>query len=132
MKGTYILVMELEKDSSIIIGKKGIMIFEKGWYCYIGSALNGLEQRIKRHMRSEKKTHWHIDYFLKKVVVKDIFIKESMEKQECKVAKDFSKRFTEISHFGCSDCACQSHLFYEKNGEFLDLIKDLGFISFSI
>ena len=130
MKGTYILMMKLNRDHVIEIGKQGIIPFKKGWYCYIGSGFNGLEQRIKRHLRSEKKTHWHIDYFLKEAALKVVFIKESNEKEECNVANNFSKRFTGISFFGCSDCRCPSHLFYDKKGLFHELIKDLGFSSY--
>jgi len=132
MKGTYILMMELNGDCSIEIGKQGNIPFKQGWYCYIGSGFNGLEQRIKRHMRLEKKTHWHIDYFLKEAALQNVFIKESNEKEECIVARNFSKRFTGIPFFGCSDCRCQSHLFYDKNGKFHELIKDLGFTSYLV
>jgi Uri superfamily endonuclease len=47
MKGTYLLVMELHEDTSIMVGKHRIIHFKKGYYVYVGSALNGLEQRIQ-------------------------------------------------------------------------------------
>jgi len=56
-KGTYILVVKLEKDKQIQVGKLGDFLFEKGYYCYVGSAMNGLEQRIGRHQSKNKKLH---------------------------------------------------------------------------
>ena len=54
MKGSYILVIELKEEKIIQIGKLGKIHFKKGFYVYIGSALNGLEQRITRHLIKEK------------------------------------------------------------------------------
>ncbi len=61
MKGVYLLVMELPKNTSVMVGKHRLVHFQKGYYVYVGSALNGLEQRIERHLRKQKKIHWHID-----------------------------------------------------------------------
>jgi Uri superfamily endonuclease len=112
MKGTYLLVMELGKDTSIRVGKHGFVHFQKGWYAYVGSALNGLEQRIQRHLRKQKKIHWHIDYFLPFTEIVDIFYMESIRRKECSIAHVFERNFTGIPGFGCSDCSCESHLFY--------------------
>ena len=65
MKGSYLLLIELKDKETIQIGKLGKIDFMKGFYVYIGSAINGLEQRINRHLRKEKKLHWHIDFLLK-------------------------------------------------------------------
>lgn len=55
MKGSYILVIQLKEDQKIQIGKLSRIHFSKGLYVYIGSALNGLEQRLNRHLRKGKK-----------------------------------------------------------------------------
>ena len=81
MKGSYVLLIELKENTNIKVGKLGKVFFKKGFYAYVGSALNGIEQRIQRHMRKDKKTHWHIDYLLKHAVVREIFYKESDEKE---------------------------------------------------
>ncbi len=116
MKGSYVLVIENKKDQNIQIGKLGNIFFKKGFYAYVGSALNGLEQRINRHKRTDKKLHWHIDYLLNKTDIVDVFYKESEEKEECRIAKSFLN-LDSIKGFGCSDCNCESHLFYEKSLE---------------
>jgi len=42
MKGSYILLIKLDEDKDIQIGKLGNISFKKGYYAYVGSALNGL------------------------------------------------------------------------------------------
>jgi len=116
MKGAYVLFMENTKNSNIKSGALGNFFFQNGLYAYVGSAMNGLEARINRHLRAEKKTHWHIDYFLKNknVNIKQVYYKESSRKEECNIAKKVSKHGQPIKGFGCSDCKCDSHLFRIK------------------
>ncbi len=112
MKGSYILILKVEKDMVAEIGKLGILPFKKGYYAYVGSALNGLEQRITRHLRKKKKFHWHIDYFLDKARIKEVWYEEGGE--ECEIASVLSF-FPSIKNFGCSDCTCKSHLFHSPS-----------------
>ena len=60
-RGTYILAMTLRSDIRIEVGSLGGILFPAGEYCYAGSAMNGLDQRIRRHLSADKKIHWHID-----------------------------------------------------------------------
>jgi Uri superfamily endonuclease len=125
MKGSYILVVELEKDQTIQIGKFGKIYFSSGFYAYVGSALNGLEQRINRHLRKDKKTHWHIDYLLKQGKISDIFYKKSDTKKECNFVKKFEEKLLPILNFGSSDCKCRSHLFHGDINDILSVVKKL-------
>lgn len=104
--------MELKDNVQIKIGKLGKMEFRKGHYAYVGSAMNNLENRIRRHLKRKKKLHWHIDWFLGKAEIKDVVYFESSNKIECKVAETLTKRFESIKGFGSSDCRCTSHLFF--------------------
>ena len=131
MKGSYLLVIKKENDSIIQIGKLGEIDFKKGYCLYVGSALNGLEQRIKRHLRSNKKTHWHIDYLLTQVKIIDVFYKENQLREECIIAKELEKQLDSIPGFGCSDCNCKSHLFYGKYDEIKHIIEGLNMKSYS-
>lgn len=112
-KGTYLLVFELKNEEKIKIGNLGEKIFKKGFYVYVGSSMNNLSKRIKRHFRKKKKLKWHIDYLLLKASnLKSIPIR-SAEKLECEIAKElFSISDKPILRFGSSDCKCESHLFY--------------------
>lgn len=115
MKGCYCLIIDLENSSKIKIGKLGKIDFKKGNYVYVGSAMNYLESRIKRHLSSKKKLHWHIDYLLKKAEISDVIYNESTRKIECELSRYISSNAIGIENFGCSDCNCESHLYYFKN-----------------
>jgi Uri superfamily endonuclease len=116
LKGTYCLLISLKQDNRIKIGKLGNLAFSKGYYVYIGSALNSLHGRLNRHLRDEKKLHWHVDYFLANDDTEIIAILYTIndQKLECKLAREIAPHGVEIYAFGCSDCKCDSHLFFFK------------------
>jgi Uri superfamily endonuclease len=113
-KGVYILLCRLDKNIKIKTGALGWLHFEKGFYLYTGSAMNGLKPRLERHLRKEKKFHWHIDYFLNKGHIEEIFYSkaETKEKECVNAGKLERKGGLPVMGFGCSDCNCKSHLFY--------------------
>ena len=116
MKGSYCLIINQENDSEIEIGKRLRKInFDKGHYVYVGSAMNSLEARLNRHLSDEKKIHWHVDYLLKQTEITDIIYNESTRKIECELSQYLSNKTDGIKDFGCSDCDCESHLYYFKN-----------------
>lgn len=114
MKGVYILIASLNEDVGLKIGALGVINFKKGFYAYTGSAMGGIEQRVGRHLRKDKKLHWHIDYLLGKAEIKKIFVKETNRKSgECGAAIRLEQSGgVPIDGFGSSDCKCKSHLFY--------------------
>lgn len=122
LKGTYCLLIDLKYDSTINIGKLGRLDFKKGEYVYVGSALNSLESRIKRHLSSDKKLHWHVDYLLAHENTGIIYVIYAVNdyKMECKVAQIIAEKGVGVNNFGCSDCKCRSHLFYFKNLDYLE------------
>ena len=112
MKGSYLLVIELKNSKKIQIGKLRNIEFKKGFYVYIGSAFNGVDQRILRHLKKHKNLHWHVDYLLDNSEIVKVFYKQNEKKEECIFAKTMNEELLNIPGFGCSDCACESHLFY--------------------
>lgn len=110
-KGTYILVFNLP-EIDVNIGALGLLHFSEGTYCYVGSAMNGLDQRINRHLSMEKKIHWHIDR-LTMICTKMSAYESALGQTECDlsefVLKCGGKRVAK--GFGCSDCKCETHLF---------------------
>ncbi len=104
------------------MGALGDICFNEGYYAYIGSALNGLESRIKRHLGSSKKLHWHIDYLLEKAAVEVIVSAKTEKRIECELVELFAEEFRQITRFGSGDCRCNSHLFYSERGENLESI----------
>lgn len=151
MKGSYILIARVKKDSKIDIGKLGKLDFKKGYYCYVGSA-NGktvsLENRLKRHIKlsieKKGKLRWHIDYFLTNhnVLLNGVIAFEKKpRKSECEPRKsECEPRESEcgLSHileksadytvkkFGSSDCKCNSHLYRFKSlKKILDVVESI-------
>ncbi|MBQ6099531.1 MAG: GIY-YIG nuclease family protein [Methanobrevibacter sp.] len=114
MKGCYCLIIHLNQANEIKIGKRlGKINFKKGYYVYVGSAMNSLESRLNRHLSDEKKLHWHIDYLLKKGKITEIIYNKN-KKVECELSQYLSTQAEGIRDFGCSDCDCESHLYYFK------------------
>ena len=112
VKGSYILLVELATGKDILVGKLGYVSFPKASYAYVGSAMNGLRARLDRHLRGEKNTHWHIDYFLKEAEIKEIILCKAEERVECSLAQALAEEFQSIPGFGASDCKCRSHLYF--------------------
>lgn len=120
MKGCYCLIISLNEDIEIKIGSVlGKINFKKGCYVYVGSAMNSLKGRIRRHLSDDKKKHWHIDYLLlnKCTNIKNVILNVSDRKIECELAGIISKNEITIPKFGCSDCKCESHLIYFNSNE---------------
>ena len=120
MKGSYILLIKVQHQQRIKIGKTGIIEFMPVYYAYVGSAMNNLEKRIQRHLSPKKKMFWHIDYLLENAEVLNVFRVESPRKLECVIAETLSGRLLSVPGFGCSDCGCKSHLFYSENKAFIE------------
>ncbi len=117
-RGTYALVMFLSRAMKIRIGALGTFRFPRGYYIYIGSAMNGLAARIVRHMDDDKKMFWHIDYFLTYAFVKELWIHRGTERLEClwaRAALALPKARVIAPRFGASDCRCATHLVYLGN-----------------
>ena len=58
-KGTYSLLICLPEEKEIVVGGRKAS-FPAGYYVYVGSAMGGLDQRIRRHLSREKRKRWHI------------------------------------------------------------------------
>jgi len=115
--GIYKLVIELSKDKEIKVGRLGTFVFPKGFYVYTGSAQSGLDKRINRHLSSNKKFHWHIDYLLSHAKVITV-VRYVGRKDECKlnnVTGQSAGAVQVVKKFGSSDCNCVTHLYYFKN-----------------
>jgi Uri superfamily endonuclease len=119
MKGSYLLVARIGKDCRMRIGCLGKICFRRGYYCYVGSAFGpgGLESRVGRHRRTCKEKRgnlrWHIDYFLANPNVSLHKVMTTSRRIECRISKSVSSKSDGIvPGFGCSDCRCESHLYY--------------------
>ena len=108
-------MVKISHPLGVTVGKLGTIDFKIGSYAYVGSALGGLEARVGRHAREEKRMHWHVDYLLVRAPIVDVIYGEGDERKECVVARGLAERFQSVRGFGASDCGCESHLFYSKD-----------------
>lgn len=117
MKGIYVLILRLDKEKEIHVGKLGKFRFRKGHYAYIGSALGtGGFKRVTRHFNvasgKNMTRKWHIDFLLPHSEVVCAVLIPADGSIECSMAKAVGEFSAAIPGFGCSDCSCNSHLFF--------------------
>ncbi len=122
LKGIYVLIIQLDAEVKIRVGALGTIAFLAGTYAYVGSAQNSLEQRVRRHLRKEKKLFWHIDYLLadKAANVTQVYYVAGDKACECNIASLVAQKAAPIFGFGCSDCNCDSHPFHAESFHFID------------
>jgi Uri superfamily endonuclease len=113
--GTYVLVIQLARDTDIRVGRLGVVAFSRGYYCYVGSAAGpgGWRARLARHLRQANKTHWHIDYLLRQALVVEAWCGPSISRLECAWARALLQlpgATLPVRGFGSSDCHCPGHL----------------------
>ncbi len=113
--GFYQLIIRMGQEREIVVGKRGCFRFPSGFYVYTGSAKRGLESRISRHLRTRKRTRWHIDYLLRYGRVVDVRRYSPGGRSECGLSRRVEKAKGSkvvVPGFGSSDCRCPAHLFY--------------------
>jgi sugar fermentation stimulation protein A len=111
-RGSYLVVLQLREDKKISVGRLGTMLFKKGFYVYVGSAMANLTARIERHKRLRKNFHWHIDSLRDATEFICALPIRSSERLECAIASSMSTIAQwSVRGFGSSDCACHTHLF---------------------
>ncbi len=121
--------MIFRSNISVKVGALGKIDLKKGCYCYVGSAMNGLDQRLERHFAKQKAMRWHVDYL--SVLCDDIFAYESTGKfiPECKLCTVLQDAGATpaVKGFGCSDCDCLTHLYRveKKAAEQALIVKNL-------
>ena len=107
----------LKGDLTVKVRSGKVFELKKGIYCYCGSAMGSLEKRVLRHLKREKKPHWHIDFITTAKVFESVEIWIFKEKWfECELAESL-KGNEPVIGFGATDCSCESHLFRLKNLE---------------
>ncbi len=133
-RGTYVLLITLDSDLVVRVGALGTLPFERGTYCYVGSAMGGLDPRLRRHLTREKVLKWHVDYLV--AVASDVRAHESHPDPvpECELGRMAEACGMIPSHkgFGCSDCRCRTHLFRCDADSIARLLDEAGLISYNL
>ena len=113
--GTYLLLIRLDEATRLEVGRLGQFVFPAGWYVYVGSALGGLGARLRRHIRLEKRLHWHVDVIRAAGVLTAIAVRPGTDRLECATAATIAGLpggSQPVPRFGSSDCRCTTHLVY--------------------
>ena len=108
--GAYALLIALQAPLAVKAGAKTASL-TAGVYVYCGSAQGpgGLAARLARHMRKEKRAHWHVDQLTCAGKVIGAFVFPGGD--ECAVSAALADLPTPLEGFGSSDCRrCRSHL----------------------
>ncbi len=109
-RGAYLVLLELERRTLISAGAREWEL-EPGMYIYVGSAMTSLSERVGRHLRYEKKKHWHIDYLRQESRVLAALLLPSDVKMEEELSRFVSKYGEGVKGFGASDCNVDSNLY---------------------
>ena len=131
-KGTYILLLRMENAVTIRIGRKGVFLFPKGFYAYVGSAMGpgGIGARVNHHLTTSKKPHWHMDYLKSSARIFEVWWGESEKPCEHDWAAAIGKIPASVipfRGFGSTDCRCPTHLYYfRKKPRFKEFQKIFG------
>ncbi|MCC7168396.1 MAG: GIY-YIG nuclease family protein [Rhodospirillales bacterium] len=113
-KGAYLLIVRLERSVTIGAGRMRGARLPPGLYAYAGSAWGpgGIEARLARHRRPDKRIHWHIDHLTNRAA--SIASLAFAGEPECKLMDRLLalKGVTiPAPGFGASDCRhCPAHL----------------------
>lgn len=113
--GSYVLLLRLDAPRAVRAGRLGTFDLSPGMVAYTGSALGpgGLRARVGRHLRAEKRPHWHIDALTAAAPVIAVWAAESPARLECAWAAaliGLPGSAIPARGFGASDCACPAHL----------------------
>ncbi len=131
-KGIYCLVFR-NPACTTVIGALGALAFPAGFHIYIGSALgSGGLKRLDRHCRlacgENKRPKWHVDYILTDPRFSLVYAVSAptTERLECRLAGTLGG--AGVKGFGCSDCACTSHLLYRRHDPKGEIVAALGML----
>ncbi len=114
--GAYALWLRLTSPLDVRIGNIPASL-PAGDYLYCGSANGpgGLRARLARHMRKNKRAHWHVDQLTLAGQILGAFILESGD--ECALNAAVDGLPVPLQGFGSSDCSrCAAHLRFWPEG----------------
>lgn len=112
--GAYVLMLELRRPLRLAIATLPATTLPPGRYAYAGSARGpgGIRARVHRHLKKDKKAHWHIDRLTARARV--IEVVAYPDGDECARLADLLRApgaSIPVLGFGSSDCRrCAAHL----------------------
>ena len=117
--GSYAVILGNATHRLITVGRRGELGFEPGFYIYVGSAFGpgGIRSRVGRHSRHNKTLRWHIDYVREPMSLIEAWYSYRPRNQEHRwaAALQAQSNIVALRGIGCSDCDCDTHLFYSRH-----------------
>ena len=112
--GVYLLFLSVDRDCTVTVRGGRAFGLPAGVYAYVGSARGpgGLAARLARHLRQDKRRHWHLDYALEHAAPRG-WLCFGAALAECQLAKLVAAipGAIPVAGFGSSDCRCPAHLY---------------------
>ena len=112
--GAYVLILDIPRSVPLRITTLPRIHLPPGRYAYVGSAKGpgGIRARVRRHLRTPKKAHWHVDHLTASASVVEILAHPGAD--ECDIVERLLRgrgTTTPVAGFGSSDCKrCVAHL----------------------
>ncbi|MDK2916571.1 MAG: hypothetical protein PWR25_1128 [Euryarchaeota archaeon] len=118
-KGVYALVLE-NTGCVVRVGALGEREFAAGSHVYVGSArgsggLARADRHVRLALRRNRSPRWHIDYLLLDSHFSPVAVVTAATDRDCECDLARAVAGPSVPGFGCSDCACPSHLFYRPS-----------------
>ncbi len=117
LPGAYILFIQVHAALEIAPGALAKSTLPAGLYAYVGSARGpgGLRARLTRHMRPDRRIHWHVDHLTRRAPVVAVLPLPGSERSECGCLKSLlaiEGVSVPVRGFGSTDCraGCPAHL----------------------
>lgn len=116
-QGIYALILHCAQGEAIFIGALRDVYFSPGFYVYVGSAHGpgGVFARVRRHLASDKRMHWHIDYLTASLQIVEVWYSHAekyCEHEWVEAVQEIPGVRPAVRGFGSSDCSCITHLFH--------------------
>lgn len=131
-RGAYLVVLRLDRPTTIATGALGDVAYRRGYYLYIGSAQRNLTARLARHRRpGRRRKHWHIDYLRETCTVVDSYAIREPWRREVEIVRRLRPLADgAVPGFGSSDSPEPSHLLFfaedpRRRADFQNLLLEL-------
>ena len=133
-RGVYVLFLRFDERIETRAGALGTIELPPGDYCYVGSAMGGIDHRVSRHLSHDKTIRWHIDYLTSVCGEMHALEHEGTSISECGLGRMIEEAGGEpaVGGFGCSDCKCQTHLFRVDAERTERMLLDSGMVFFGV
>lgn len=108
----YVVLTYVPRQTTVSVGSLGPVVFDRGWYAYVGSAARARRARVTRHLAPDKPLRWHADYLFTAFPARRAWLVDGAA-GECELAGALAAlpgASRRPRRFGAGDCRCAGHL----------------------